>query len=414
VLRALAISCGGLTRVSGRALLGLFPLAAAIVSAGAACPQATPPPRHAIDLQRLADKLGSGRYAEREAATRILEATESARGIIERLARSGDEEVATRARRILAEHDRVYAATRINRYFEYGRRGQIERMVEGLARWNGPIDNEEFWREARSVAVAVADRVDRHQNLNALNDFLQTTKRAKVEPNLVRVTNSWFGRMQDGGYLSVDAAVRAYHLANVMAFSTGKVSVTGGTAAGMLFTTEEFESGSDANSRVASFFIFSADRAVLRGKVSDAIIIAREGIDATNCTTVSHCLLATSGKVVGADKSDTRRRLTIDEGKASPLGFVQWFGSSTIGFETDASTGGFKVTSIAAKSVADLAGLRVGDVITHIDGAQAKYAVEGFRKQLRRGSVQDNCELTVARNGFQEIITLDFTADNKK
>jgi PDZ domain len=387
------------------------------VTTSAAHPQSTPsefgPP---TEVQRLIDQLGSRRFADREAATRQLIAIESARPHVERLRRSPDEEIATRARKILTEHDQLYAKTRLDRFFRYGHEGQVERMVEGLAQWTGPTDNEEFWQSVRAVAVTITAQVRKPVWTSPLpHDFVQALKWSKgPKPVFRRVTEPWSGHMQHGGFLSSGAAIRAGHLNNATAIATAPVSAEGGTASGILFTTADFESGSSEGSRVVGFVIISAGRVSLHQDVRHNLIIARDGIDATNCKYVFDSHLASSGKIAVADKSETRKGLAVEASQVRPLGFIKWFETSTIGFESGPVWNEHKVATVTPGSVADSAGLRASDVITRIDGEPVKDSREEFRKQLRRGSVQDACELTVVRTGRTMSIVLDFGADNKK
>lgn len=185
-----------------------------------------------VDLTTLIGQVGSNRFAEREAATRRLIEIEAARAEVERLSQSGDPEIAERAKRIIVEQDRLYARTRLTRYLDYGRDGQIERMVEGLTQWQGPIDNKELWNDLQAIAVMIVGKLEQDEKRYvSLQDFLQVCKQAKREPILTRARDGWDGRLANGGYLLSASEIHSPGLGNATVVSEAGLCLVAESAA---------------------------------------------------------------------------------------------------------------------------------------------------------------------------------------
>lgn len=378
-----------------------------------------PPP----DIQRALDRLGSSRFAEREAATRDLIAQEAARPFLEIYARSSDPEVASRARHILAAHDGRYAPVRMRRLFRYGHDGQIERMVEGLAQWAGPIESDELWdgltrvltaleRKSPQVYRARSDRLD-IPAISLPGNLRDIFRKKKIAPNYHRLTDRLAGDTHLGLITSHGWPITGRRLSTSVIVSTGPVSSQTWIKGSVILSTGDVICG-DSTDSVSGAIIVSGGRVVLRGQVSSALVIAREGIDVTQCKTRPDWHLVSSGKIDGAaDDPGGVRNPRVESGQAEPLGHVRWFDSSSVGFESDPKKGGHQVTALGRETPAVRAGLAVGDLITAIDGVPVQESAAGFRVQLRAASVHDICVLRVVRDGQPRSIVLDFRPDGK-
>jgi S1-C subfamily serine protease len=149
--------------------------------------------------------------------------------------------------------------------------------------------------------------------------------------------------------------------------------------------------------------------------IDTSLLISRVGIDATNVRRLDRSHLASSGKIRGvADAAGDRMKSTVESEQDRPLGFVRWFETTSVGFEASPGKGGTRITDVTNGSVAARSGLRKGDVITAIDGEAVKDSVEDFRKQVRRGSVQDGCIVTVTRDNEVRSLVFDFRAEGGK
>lgn len=372
--------------------------------------QPGPPPP---DVRRLLDQLGSPRHADREAATRRLMADESARPFVEARARSPDAEVAVRAKQILAEYDKRIAASSLARYLRYGKDGQVERMVEGLARWRGPIQSEEFWRgiEDCVLTLRAEGRVSVHRGLP--RDLVGTFQAKQITPHYLRPSDPLTGHLHLCLVASETQPVRARIIAAGIIVAASGVSTEDRATQAVILTNDDFVCGEGRSGAIEGCVIISSGRVALGSRVEDSLVISRGGIGAANLKDISHCHLASSGKIAGLPNPDKWAPI-VEAEQGKPLGFVRWFETSAVGLEATPVRGGMRVTKVAEDSVAGRAGLRVGDVISALDGEAAKDTPDGFRKQVRRGSVQDACVLTVTRDGTARPVTLDFRTETGK
>lgn len=368
-----------------------------------------PPSQPAIadqETKRLLDQLGAPRYSDREAAANKLAEDQTSRPFLLRLADSTDAEVATRARQVISRLDRL----RFSRFIRYGREGQIERMAEGLCSWDWPVERDEYWQEVRAVVLAIWERLDDDGRPTRPNDFQQNLERVKQAPVFVRLNNSTVKQVRNGGFVSTGRLLVEGNFANASLVASGAVSIDGNTAAAILITTDDVVSGGHYPSHVSSLVVVAAGRVRLHQAVAHSLIVARGDIDVTDCA-VGRSHLATSGKIVGADKLAEGSKLRIKTPPERTLQNVRWFETATVGFEATAVENGMKVDSVGKSSVAARGGLRAGDVIVAIDDRSPWKSAEEFRRQLRRGSVQDRCVLSVQRGTASASVLLDFRTD---
>jgi hypothetical protein len=411
-------------KVTGRFL-------APVIVGGLACGglSADPPESGRVPttaVQQAIERLGSPRHADREAATRELIAYENARLYVEPLTRSKDEEVAARARRILNEHDRRFAPMRLGRLFRYGREGQVERMVEGLARWPGPIDTELYWEGLFAVlrdiqdrsphAYSVNDSTTKSKSMQFPGDLWATFRKAKIAPNFQRLSGPLTGKVHLLCVSSVDHPVRARQIGASVIVSTGPVSAGYHGGLGIVLTNADFDCDDPTHGSLRSFIVVSAGSIKLGEKVDvdRSLLVSRGGISAGSQSIVASHLTST-GKIDAAPRPLNKRLASkIEAEQERPLGFIRWFETTTVGFEITPESRGMRVSEVLTGSVAAAGGLRTGDVIAAVDGQRAGATAEEFRKQIRRGSVQDACAITVIRDSKELTLNLDFQADNRK
>jgi len=201
-------------------------------------------------------------------------------------------------------------------------------------------------------------------------------------------------------------------IAHVIIVTAGPVTTSKGAIEGVVFTNDDFVCSDDREARVQRLLVISAGRIVLPPAVEQGLIVSRCGVDVKASVSIGKSRLSSTGPIVGLEGTALSKSSVVEAKKPQPLGFIRWFETSTIGFECAPTERGFKVTQVTEPGNAMLAGLRVGDVITRIDGQQVAQSQEGFRKQLRRGSVQDACDLTVLRDDKSVSVVLDFRDDN--
>jgi len=132
-----------------------------------------------------------------------------------------------------------------------------------------------------------------------------------------------------------------------------------------------------------------------------SVVIARGDIKAEKPS--FDCVMV-AGKHVHAhsDQIDT-----IKENDHFPLNFVHFFETADAGIEVTASPGGVAVAKLTDGLPPAKAGLKVGDVITAVDG-KAAADLETFRRLLRRGTVLEQTVFTVKRDRKDVTVTASF------
>src|SRR5262249_3636290 len=98
---------------------------------------------------------------------------------------------------------------------------------------------------------------------------------------------------------------------------------------------------------------------------------------------------------------------TIRDRAPGLLGWIRFFETADAGVQVAAADGGVTVSKLADGQPPAKAGLKVGDVITAVDGKLAKDP-ETFRRLLRRGTVMDQTVFMVKRGGKDMTHTASF------
>jgi len=93
------------------------------------------------------------------------------------------------------------------------------------------------------------------------------------------------------------------------------------------------------------------------------------------------------------------------------LGIAMYYVSPTSYYQYKADVSGVYVDTIEEKSPADKAGIKKGDIITHIDGKEIK-SVAYFKYLLYKYEVGDTVPFTVVRNGKNKTIKITLGTSN--
>jgi S1-C subfamily serine protease len=113
-----------------------------------------------------------------------------------------------------------------------------------------------------------------------------------------------------------------------------------------------------------------------------------------------NCRLVSGGRVLVPERLRLRvSNCVVEENATMPLGFVRFFDPAREGVVVEAAKGGVRVKAVDAAKPFAKAGLRVGDLLTAVQGA-AVDSPETFCRLLRRAWVGDeDCTLAVVRSG---------------
>ena len=93
------------------------------------------------------------------------------------------------------------------------------------------------------------------------------------------------------------------------------------------------------------------------------------------------------------------------------IGIAMYYVSPTSYYQYKADISGIYVESVEENSFAEKAGLKKGDIITHINGKEIK-SVAYFKYLLYKYEVGDTVPFTVVRNGKTKTIKITLGTNN--
>jgi membrane-associated protease RseP (regulator of RpoE activity) len=191
-----------------------------------------------------------------------------------------------------------------------------------------------------------------------------------------------------------------------LAFCNGSLKADANVAASILFVNGDVH----IEGKLSNTFLF-CDGDVHAGAINRSTVIASGDFFTSNegKTIVSSTVLV-GGKV--HTKPEHIKDSIVRSDEKNPLCFVHWFSAADVGFEVSDGKGPVRVEKVHSGKLPEKAGLKVGDVVTGVDGVAVDSA-ESFRKRLRRGAVRDCCLLTVQRGGVTHDVVLKFWAEEK-
>jgi len=143
--------------------------------------------------------------------------------------------------------------------------------------------------------------------------------------------------------------------------------------------------------------IIAGEDVTLRGRTKGCLIIAQGTVWCSGFLDDSR--VVSGGRVVVSGEHSKLENVAVKEKETMPLGFVRFFDPAREGVIVEAANGGVRVKAVDAKKPFAQAGLRVGDVITAVEG-EAVDSPDTFRRLLRRAlTVDEGCTLGVLRSG---------------
>ena len=359
-----------------------------------------PPPRP-VDVAALVRQLGSEDFSEREEASRRLSTLSVDAPPPELLAarNSPTPEIGDRARRavkvlelhIVRERERA-AIARLPRSERFAKRGQVDLYVASAAANKLKANDDRLWLPAFELGVRVgakaAPEIGRlplqeppGPGWVTIKDF-PTYRKSLLNDKFIR-TNDMF-IIEDKGYFHLTAGIMAAGVdsrkpTDGLIVSRGTVRVPGSVKDSLVLATGDVVVGGMIKSTII------CDGDVQLSGVQWCLIIARGNVVVDGHSQENTILaggrvtLKKSGGTV-SPRQDTRDH--VQSGVRRPLDFITFFELSTVGVEVKRKDRAVQVTSIIDdKPFAD-AGLRVGDIITEVNGKKPESA-ESLRRLLR-------------------------------
>ncbi len=333
------------------------------------------------DVDRLIEQLGSRSFEVREAATRQLKVREDAAPALRRALKSPDPEVARRAALILEEFAARSELRKRARLRGLAKNGEVDQAVELLVRRQTWFDEDVCWQAMAELAGKLLDlEKQRFGKASVLNrpelypvyDFRRfasmnkprrlASRRSELDGEgavLVRAEEVVAPRMGVGHSLICAAeSVLARDLGGCVVFANGPIEVK--EAHGLVVVCDgDFT----ATEHAGSCLIIARGAVRCAGIVKDCRIVASGGVHYAERTKVS----------------DTK----VEEGEATPLGFVRFFDPSFVGVEVVAAEDCLRVKAVHEGKPFARAGLRADDIVLSLDET-AVNPVESFRRLLRK------------------------------
>ena len=385
----------------------------AVVCGAALAADEAPPPREAVDVAAIVRQLGSEDFAEREAATKRLSTLSVDVVPPELLAalKSDNPEIRQRAAKAVKALRGHIALLPLPRAERFARRGQIDLFVASTA-GDYKADDPRVWEPAMELGRAAVEQVHKLRGAELSSSPATFPSLAwykkDASPTFTRADEAY--ENQKVWTRAIQApAVRSASFIYSLVVSRGPVNLKRGSQGSLFLATGSFECG-DLFSR--SVVICDGDVRVKR-HVSYSLIVARGDISVEDYADAS--ALIAGGKVtigtppkpvspvpVADPEKESRRksewcqRVIIEEKVTKPLGFITFFELSAVGVEVKEADKTVRVTMVADDRPFAAAGVRVGDVITAVNGKKPESA-ESLRRLLRDALALGDAAVVVRR-----------------
>jgi len=396
----------GFVRTVGRFLFFWF----VIVSADrvVADPPALAKPSAAA-IAELMKQLASSDEASQKSAAARLETLPEAIPALRKVVESPDLGLHWRAEACLREVLLRKTRSMLDRY-------PIDMFLEHMLRTDDRYDEEAYYRVAAEFAGRIVDAAKRDfknppkltLNVMPVYDFIQYRKDLHWD--------AYAGTF--GGPSIVGPKQQLPKLLDSMGvFRRDSLDFPFGSTQGFSLLTTP---GSLRTDTLSSSVALVGNRAVFRNLnssilVADGEVVASDGIgfsivltrgSITSERDIKTCIVLAGG-TVEFGKNGRNENSTIRENTPKLLGWVRFFELIDAGIDVTAAQGGVAVAKLTDALPPAKAGLKVGDVITAVDGKPAKDP-ETFRRLLRRGTVMDQTVFTVKRGGKDVPVTASY------
>ena len=355
-----------------------------------------PPPKirpNPTETEHLVGELGSPDETRRSAAAARLEAMPEAVDALGRAVNSGNTSLESHAKPVLRE-----CLLRKNRRMASGY--PIDLLAERLVCASDEYDVESYWRVTAEGIGKILDSEERTRDVKrwvgpGMEKFpaYDFTKYLGHFGNGKRAQSSILidpaDPIPEGRPVYVLRRTSLDLRAPTMFAHSLLVSCGTVQTAGQIHNSAVIAGGDVMVRDFGGVIVAGGD---VKARKIGGLVIAKGSV---TCTAELDRAFVVSGGRIDCPRS---RESTLRPNVPKLLGWVRFFEVSDAGLEIAAVDGGVKVTKIADRQPPQVAGLRVGDVITAIDGSDFKDVTQ-FRRLLRHSTVQKSSKFTVQRDG---------------
>lgn len=345
------------------------------------------------EIRQLIADLGSGCFKDRDRATRKLTETAEAEPALRKALISADVEVKRRAAGILLSLERKHALYRLAKAKALGADGRAIEIADRMVYARKWATGKQGWSAITHLADKLIDLTAKDMGSNSFfrripkfpaGDFQRYIN--AVHP--VAISRRKLVIPSGGNYiLSAENVSFGKNIADNLVL--GIVVSSGNVQVSSLFESIIIAGGDIKVGAVRMSIIVCDGDVELTGPESSSIIIARGKVISGKGNT--HCSVVRSEKYYQFYGGE---RIEIKDKASDPLGFVKFFELADVGLavaERDSRKQpideGVQIKNIH-KGSPFAPGLRVGDVVTALDGTKV-ISPESFRQLLRRKLAQN-------------------------
>lgn len=363
-------------------------------------------------VERYIRELGDKDFKVRADAVRRLTALEPYSALVRAL-KANDAEAARLAAQILNDLDRAATVRSLQKLPQETARGEVSRVTDRFARWKGPENDEKAWQINIDFAWEVANR--------AVKDFANEKQfwKDRYPPRSTKP----YGPKGQVEYLYSKDALTASKSIIGFARADGIIFKRGAKPMGVFVSSNGLELGRDlvVNSTflivgalrcdaTISNCILICDGAVeLQSSVLNSVIVANGPVKYSS--SVAGCTVISTSSIIATTRGSADRSV-LRENEPNPLGFIKWFKPSEVGIEVVAAKDAVRVERLHDGRLPLKAGVKMGDLVTAIDGTKIE-STETFRRRLLRGVVNERCNFTIKRGDSKMEVFLDFRAEER-
>jgi hypothetical protein len=353
------------------------------------------------DVKELIAQLGSQSFEVREAATRRLKEREDAAAALREALKSGDPEVARRAREILDALARRAGERPFAAFADAAKRGAVDQAVERLVRRDRWDDEEACWKALAGLADKLTalerQRFDKvslsgeHRGDDRELRRVQRHVRPKRAGDRHPSVGLWEGRFVLRAGEDFEAGIPT---AGFLIAAAGNVEVPSITHSAV------FAGGSvDVKGSIGNSLVVCDGDVTSRHIIKDSLIIARGKV---RCDMVVENSRIISGGGVEWKHPELVKDSKVLEKEAKPLGFVTFFDPADAGITVESAEGEVRVKKVEKGKAFAAAGLRADDLVTALDGEAVKDA-ESFRRLLRAKLAVEGTTTFKVRRGDKAV-----------
>ena len=294
----------------------------------------------------------------------------------------------------------------------FAERGQIDLFVACATRWKVKADDRRLWEPAADLGRRLIEKAEMpggrvpQDTPSSYKDFAAFVDRWK--PEFTRRDEAYFRPDPDEApapvpyeeVIQAPGVVSPVGVAHCLILSQGSVQAGRGIQHSVVFANGDVAARTNMNSVV---IVCDGDVTSAEGQITSSVVVARGNITAKSAATV---VVMAGGKVALENKDALKRKGfgVISENAPNTLG-IKFFELSSVGLEVKAADKAVTVEKVAAKSEAEKAGVKAGDVILEV-GEKKPADAESLRRLLRDALAVGDATVKVKRGNDTLSVTL--------